>query len=167
CKKRQLRLPFHLRPFVAASDYTSMRKAGALRSRRNAITLLQVIFWPFCGACMSRFVVAVILCAAFAGARAETVLREPLPVTPEAGSGYSVKPGWTAQKFMVAAANPLAVDAGYKMLKQGGSAVDAALAVQMVLTLVEPQSSGIGGGAFLLHFDGRQVHAVDGREPAP
>lgn len=116
---------------------------------------------------MSRFVVAVILCAAFAGARAETVLREPLPVTPEAGSGYSVKPGWTAKKFMVAAANPLAVDAGYQMLKQGGSAVDAAIAVQMVLTLVEPQSSGIGGGAFLLHFDGKQVRAFDGRETAP
>lgn len=116
---------------------------------------------------MSRFVVAVILCAAFAGARAETVLHEPLPVTPEAGSGYSVKPGWTAKKFMVAAANPLAVDAGYRMLKQGGSAVDAAIAVQMVLTLVEPQSSGIGGGAFLLHFDGRQVRAFDGRETAP
>ena len=116
---------------------------------------------------MSRFVVAVILCAAFAGARAETVLREPLPVTPEAGSGYSVKPGWTAKKFMVAAANPLAVDAGYRMLKQGGSAIDAAIAVQMVLTLVEPQSSGIGGGAFLLHFDGRQVRAFDGRETAP
>lgn len=116
---------------------------------------------------MSRFVVAVILCAAFAGTQAETVLREPLPVTPEAASGYSAKPGWTAQKFMVAAANPLAVDAGYQMLKQGGSAVDAAIAVQMVLTLVEPQSSGIGGGAFLLHFDGKDVRAFDGRETAP
>jgi gamma-glutamyltranspeptidase/glutathione hydrolase len=54
-------------------------------------------------------------------------------------------------KFAVAAANPLATDAGYQVLKAGGSAVDAAIAVQMVLTLVEPQSSGIGGGAFLLH----------------
>ena len=116
---------------------------------------------------MSRFVTAVILCVAFAGVHAETVLREPLPVTPEAASGYSAKPGWTAEKFMVAAANPLAVDAGYRMLKQGGSAVDAAIAVQMVLTLVEPQSSGIGGGAFLLHFDGKNVQAFDGRETAP
>ena len=53
------------------------------------------------------------------------------------------------------------------MLRDGGSAVDAAIAVQMVLTLVEPQSSGIGGGAFLLHFDGRRVQAFDGRETAP
>jgi gamma-glutamyltranspeptidase / glutathione hydrolase len=67
----------------------------------------------------------------------------------------------------VAAANPLAAQAGADILKAGGSAVDAAITVQMVLTLVEPQSSGIGGGAFLLHFDGRQVQAYDGRETAP
>ena len=60
------------------------------------------------------------------------------------------------RKFAVAAANPLATDAGYQVLKAGGSAIDAAIAVQMVLTLVEPQSSGIGGGAFLLHFDGQR-----------
>ncbi|MDB5841642.1 MAG: ggt [Herminiimonas sp.] len=68
---------------------------------------------------------------------------------------------------MVGAANPLAADAGYEMLRAGGSAVDAAIAVQMVLTLVEPQSSGIGGGAFLMHFDGATVKAFDGRETAP
>jgi gamma-glutamyltranspeptidase/glutathione hydrolase len=67
----------------------------------------------------------------------------------------------------VAAANPLAAHAGYQVLQAGGSAVDAAIAVQMVLTLVEPQSSGIGGGAFLLHWDGRQLQALDGRETAP
>jgi gamma-glutamyltranspeptidase/glutathione hydrolase len=67
----------------------------------------------------------------------------------------------------VAAANPLATDAGYQVLKAGGSAIDAAIAVQMVLTLVEPQSSGIGGGAFLLHHDGQKVEAYDGREVAP
>ena len=70
-------------------------------------------------------------------------------------------------KFAVAAANPLATDAGYQVLKAGGSAIDAAIAVQMVLTLVEPQSSGIGGGAFLLHYNGRDVEAFDGRETAP
>jgi gamma-glutamyltranspeptidase / glutathione hydrolase len=86
---------------------------------------------------------------------------------PEASSGYTAKPGWAAQKFMVAAANPLATDAGYQVLKAGGSAVDAAIAVQMVLGLVEPQSSGIGGGLFLVHFDGTKVQAFDGRETAP
>jgi gamma-glutamyltranspeptidase/glutathione hydrolase len=68
---------------------------------------------------------------------------------------------------MVAAANPLATKAGYDMLKAGGSAIDAAIATQMVLNLVEPNSSGIGGGAFLLHFDGARVQAFDGRETAP
>ncbi|MGM9425352.1 gamma-glutamyltransferase family protein [Hydrogenophaga sp. MI9] len=86
---------------------------------------------------------------------------------PEAASGWTPKPGWTFPHMAVAAANPLAADAGLQVLKAGGSAVDAAIAVQMVLTLVEPQSSGIGGGAFLLHHDGRRVQAFDGRETAP
>ena len=68
---------------------------------------------------------------------------------------------------MVAAANPLATDAGHQILRAGGSALDAAIAAQMVLTLVEPQSSGIGGGALLMHFDGRRAEAWDGRETAP
>ncbi len=70
---------------------------------------------------------------------------------------------------MVAAANPLAVDAGLEVLAQGGSAVDAAIAVQAVLGLVEPQSSGLGGGAFMLHYDAAtgDVTAYDGREVAP
>ncbi len=86
---------------------------------------------------------------------------------PEAASGWTDKPGWAAQRRMVAAANPLATDAGYQVLQAGGSAVDAAIAVQLVLTLVEPQSSGIGGGLFLVHHDGRQVQSYDGRETAP
>jgi gamma-glutamyltranspeptidase/glutathione hydrolase len=96
------------------------------------------------------------------------------PQTPEAGaqapevaSGYAEKPGWKAKKFMVAAANPLATDAGYQVLKAGGAAIDAAIATQMVLNLVEPQSSGIGGGAFMMYFDGNAVKAFDGRETAP
>ncbi|WP_252109212.1 MULTISPECIES: gamma-glutamyltransferase [unclassified Halomonas] len=88
-------------------------------------------------------------------------------VTPEVGSGYEEKPGWANEKFAVAAANPLATDAGYQILKAGGNALDAAIAVQMVLTLVEPQSSGIGGGAFLMYYDGENVSAFDGRETAP
>ncbi|MFI4932041.1 MAG: gamma-glutamyltransferase family protein [Burkholderiales bacterium] len=86
---------------------------------------------------------------------------------PEPPSGFSVKPGWSAKRFAIAAANPLATEAGYQVLKAGGSAIDAAVAVQMVLTLVEPQSSGIGGGAFVLHWDGVRVEAFDGRETAP
>ncbi|CAN7507479.1 gamma-glutamyltransferase [Massilia sp. LjRoot122] len=86
---------------------------------------------------------------------------------PEAATGYQDKAGWPAKNYMVAAANPLAVEAGYRILKQGGSAIDAAIATQLVLTLVEPQSSGIGGGAFLVHYDGRQTQAFDGRETAP
>ncbi len=89
------------------------------------------------------------------------------PTQPEAASGYTAKQGVAAQRFMVAAANPLATQAGYDILKAGGSAVDAAVAVQMVLGLVEPQSSGIGGGAFLLHADGANLSAWDGREVAP
>lgn len=73
------------------------------------------------------------------------------------------------QKHMVSAAHPLASAAGLEMLERGGSAVDAAVAVQLVLTLVEPQSSGIGGGAFLVYWneDKRQVETWDGRETAP
>ena len=69
----------------------------------------------------------------------------------------------------VAAANPLAVEAGLKVLREGGSAVDAAVAVQAVLGLVEPQSSGLGGGAFMMLFDARtgEVTSYDGRETAP
>jgi gamma-glutamyltranspeptidase/glutathione hydrolase len=74
-----------------------------------------------------------------------------------------------AREFMVVAAHPLAVEAGYDVLARGGSAVDAAIAVQLVLGLVEPESSGIGGGAFLLHWSQREqrLRSYDGRETAP
>ncbi len=91
------------------------------------------------------------------------------PPDPEPASGLTEQRAARGRSFMVAAANSLAVDAGYDMLERGGSAVDAAIAVQMVLNLVEPQSSGIGGGAFLLHFAAadQSVRAYDGRETAP
>jgi gamma-glutamyltranspeptidase/glutathione hydrolase len=89
------------------------------------------------------------------------------PLQPEIGSGWQSKADVVTQRFAVAAANPLATQAGLEMLKAGGSAIDAAVAVQMVLGLVEPQSSGLGGGAFLLHSAQGQLQAFDGRETAP
>jgi gamma-glutamyltranspeptidase/glutathione hydrolase len=89
------------------------------------------------------------------------------PMQPEGATASIAKPGWATHTRAVAAAHPLAAQAGDEMLRAGGSAIDAAIAVQMVLTLVEPQSSGIGGGAFLMTWDGRQVQAWDGRETAP
>jgi gamma-glutamyltranspeptidase / glutathione hydrolase len=88
---------------------------------------------------------------------------------PELPSGWTPKEIVFTNKDMVVAANPLAVDAGVEILRAGGSATDAAIAVQMVLNLVEPQSSGIGGGAFMLHYDAaiKKLETYDGRETAP
>ncbi len=88
---------------------------------------------------------------------------------PEAATGFDAKSVETAKSHMVSAANPYAVKAGREILRAGGSAVDAAIATQLVLNLVEPQSSGIGGGAFILHFEKmrQRVVAYDGRETAP
>ncbi len=74
-----------------------------------------------------------------------------------------------AKNWMIAAANPLAAEAGAAILRRGGSAADAAIAVQLVLGLVEPQSSGLGGGAFALYWDqaARKLTTFDGRETAP
>lgn len=92
-----------------------------------------------------------------------------LPAAPEAASGLTEQRGARARSFMVATANPHASRAARDILAAGGSATDAAVAAQMVLTLTEPQSSGIGGGAFLLHSrpGDRGVEAWDGRETAP
>jgi gamma-glutamyltranspeptidase/glutathione hydrolase len=110
--------------------------------------LLHVVFGP-----------ALALAAGFA-------LAQPAP---EAGSGRIPKQAASAQRFMLAAAHPLAVETGYGVLRRGGAAIDAAVAVQMVLNLVEPQSSGIGGGAFILHYSAAEAKlaAYDGRETAP
>jgi gamma-glutamyltranspeptidase / glutathione hydrolase len=88
---------------------------------------------------------------------------------PEIDTGRVEKQAVVAQRFMVAAADPLAVEAGLEILRAGGSAADAAIAVQLVLGLVEPQSSGLGGGAFVLHWSEKQkrVRSYDGRETAP
>ncbi len=88
---------------------------------------------------------------------------------PERASGWTAKQPVETRRDMVAAANPLAVDTGVRVLEQGANAVDAAIAVQLVLNVVEPQSSGIGGGAFMLFHNGRSglLTAYDGRETAP
>ena len=107
----------------------------------------------------------VVACTTWPGASSHA------PLQPEIATGFTRKADVVTAKFAVAAANPLATQAGFDILKAGGSAVDAAIAVQMVLGLVEPQSSGIGGGAFLLHSTagegGPKVQAFDGRETAP
>jgi len=88
---------------------------------------------------------------------------------PEATSGRAEKALVRGEAQMVVAAHPLAAEAGREMLRAGGSAMDAAIAAQMVLNLAEPQSSGIGGGAFLLYWDAQTetLAAYDGREVAP
>lgn len=88
---------------------------------------------------------------------------------PEGPSGFAPRRAATSVKHMAAAAHPSAAEAGREILRLGGSAVDAAIAMQMVLTLVEPQSSGIGGGGFLVLYDASRKHVVtyDGRETAP
>lgn len=88
---------------------------------------------------------------------------------PEGESGLTPKPLVKAEKQMVVAAHPLAAEAGLDMLRKGGSAIDAGIAIQMVLNLVEPQSSGIGGGAFMLYWDAGSatLTSYDGRETAP
>src|SRR2546422_11543717 len=88
-------------------------------------------------------------------------------IAPESATGFTEKAAARASRALIATANPLATEAGYDILQQGGSAVDAAIAAQMVLGLTEPQSSGIGGGALLLLPDGTQGVAFDGRETAP
>ena len=91
------------------------------------------------------------------------------PLQPDPATAAPARPAAHPRRFMVVAANPLAADAGARTLRAGGSAVDAAIAVQMVLGLVEPQSSGIGGGAFLLHWarGEKRLRGYDGRETAP
>ncbi|RFD25848.1 gamma-glutamyltransferase [Pseudomonas sp. GL93] len=108
-----------------------------------------------------------VIAATLALAACHTPVNEQ-PPAPELGSGYRTDLSTRhAERHMAAAANPLAAEAGREILRQGGSAIDAAIAMQAVLTLVEPQSSGIGGGAFIMLWDGQQVQAYDGRETAP
>ncbi|MFA5522026.1 MAG: gamma-glutamyltransferase [Castellaniella sp.] len=114
-------------------------------------------------------VVLMMAWLAVAGVRADDVLPDVLPQAPEAASGFQARTLVRASTAMVVAANPLASSAGMEILRDGGSAVDAAIAMQLVLNLVEPQSSGLGGGGFAISFDAARgrVRAWDGRETAP
>jgi gamma-glutamyltranspeptidase / glutathione hydrolase len=114
---------------------------------------------------LSIVCLAVLLGACTSGKLSAPALTAPNQ--PEANIAYTAKDGVYSQQFMAATANPLATNAAYDMLKRGGSAVDAAIAAQLVLTLTEPQSSGLGGGALMMHWDGKTVAALDGRETAP
>jgi gamma-glutamyltranspeptidase/glutathione hydrolase len=106
-------------------------------------------------ACAARF-----FCSAGAGAQL---------AAPEVESERVEREAVVAKRHMVAAADPRAVEAGLEMLRAGGSAADAAIAAQLVLGLVEPQSSGLGGGAFVLTWSekGKRVRSYDAREAAP
>ena len=108
-------------------------------------------------------------CSRSASPRASLAPRALAFEQPEGESGFQPKPLVTAKKHMVVAAHPLAAEAGLAILRKGGSAVDAGIAVQMVLNLVEPQSSGIGGGGYILYWDAgaKQLASIDGRETAP
>ena len=96
-------------------------------------------------------------------------LAPSLAPAPEAASGVTEKVLVRAKSQMVVAAHPLAAEAGREILRAGGNAIDAMVTVQLVLGLVEPQSSGLGGGAFLVHYDAgsQKLETVDGRETAP
>ena len=96
-------------------------------------------------------------------------IAQDAPLAPEPTTGIQQKQEVSASDFMAVTAHPDATKAAYDILKQGGTAADAAIAAQMVLGLVEPQSSGIGGGAFLLYYDNKhkQLFTLDGRETAP
>ena len=110
---------------------------------------------------MRSFLIGLLSAAALGVAAPSVAVAKPKPAAPAGPNLYA--------HGMVVAANPLAAEAGRKILERGGSAVDAAVAIQAVLGLVEPQSSGLGGGAFLMVFDGKthKLTAYNGREAAP
>jgi gamma-glutamyltranspeptidase/glutathione hydrolase len=112
---------------------------------------------------------ALIWACFWGGTIAQARSPSPSEANPEAATGIYETALVRSKRWMAAAANPLATQAGEQVLREGGSAVDAAIAMQLVLALVEPQSSGLGGGAFLLTYDAAKarVQSYDGRETAP
>jgi gamma-glutamyltranspeptidase/glutathione hydrolase len=137
-----------------------MRKAASIRSVSVLRTLAGLAF---------SVAVATLIPAHALDLQPDLQVAQPRQNTPEASSGHQSREPVHGSGWMAVTANHHASEAAGAMLAAGGSAVDAAIAAQMVLTLVEPQSSGIGGGAFLLYFDAasRRIDAWDGRETAP
>jgi gamma-glutamyltranspeptidase/glutathione hydrolase len=111
----------------------------------------------------------MLLVVVLTGTAAPALAQSKADGAPEPATGRTAKKAVYASRFMVVAANPHAARAGLEILRRGGSAADAAIAVQLVLNLVEPQSSGIGGGAFSLYWQAssRKLVTYDGRETAP
>lgn len=152
-----------LRTYQRADTDGGMQRM-AMSSRRQAVRSSNGPLWRLGIATVAALFTVAGLLGAPTPAEAQRAL-----IAPEAATGHADKPLARARSYMVSAANPLAVEAGRRVLQDGGSAVDAAIAVQLVLNLVEPQSSGIGGGAFLLHWDAakKELTTLDGRETAP
>lgn len=125
-----------------------------LIARVSMASALKQTAWRLAAWCLAAVVCPVALAQEFA---------------PEIATGRTPKHAVHASRQMVVAAHPLAAQAGIDMLRAGGSAIDAAIAAQMVLNVVEPQSSGIGGGAFILLYDAaeKRLASFDGRETAP
>lgn len=124
----------------------------------SSLTSLKIAF-------ISTMAVVLIGC----GMQSTRVSKQAQDPQPEEGYGWEDKDSVTGRNFMVSAAHPLAVQAGYDVLESGGTAADAMIAVQLMLNLVEPTSSGIGGGAFLLYWDAasKELLTLDARETAP
>ena len=133
-------------------------------------SIVAIRLQPRATAIMKRARIVRVLAVALAlGGAVAVAAASAQDQAPERSSGWTPKAAVASKRDMVVAANPLAVDAGLRMLERGGSAVDAAIAVQLALNVVEPQFSGIGGGAFMLFHNGKSglLTAFDGRETAP
>jgi gamma-glutamyltranspeptidase / glutathione hydrolase len=147
---------------MAHPDPHPHRPLPAMRRRCRPLTRLPFLLgWVLLSACVAPGPVVV-------AEEAPQTAAPPLAAAlPEGASGLSSKPGWHFRRQAVASAHPLAAEAGAQMLRAGGNAVDAAIATQLMLNVVEPQSSGLGGGALLMLWTGSAVEAWDGRETAP
>ena len=147
--------------------------SARLRLRYKGAALVALLILGACGGSDDPAPVADTSCQATGTDGNSVVVGSGLPgdpAAPEPSSGYRTGSKTVYSKtYMVVTANPLASKAGCDVLKAGGTAADAAVAVQMVLGLVEPQSSGLGGGAFMLYYDAKAktVESYDGRETAP